>query len=558
MHTRSLAIAAAVLTGAAARNASAATVPHIEIVFSRAAHAAPITGRLVLILSKVGQPEPRFLLSPRGPAVFGLDLDQLQPEQSLVIDDAAIGAPVQLSALPSGDYYAQAIIEPYELVHRSDGKSIWVHMNDGTIEFIGSMAGNLYSDVQPVHLGGADGATLRLSLTHVMPAEVRPADTEWIKHVRIQSDLLTRFWGRPVYVYAHVLLPRSYADHPDVRYPSIYTLGHGRAPLSFSTNPPATGGTAPSGVNPVTGLESGYATYKAWSSDDYPRVICISLEQQTPYFADSYSVNSANNGPYGDAIVQEVVPYLESHFRIIRAPYARQLEGASTSGWQTLALQLQHPDFFGGAWVFQPDPIDFTRYQLTNIYTDSNAFSVPDGQFLTAERYFQRTTEGQGLITTRQLSRFEAALGSHGRSNYQLEAWEAVYGPVGTDGYPLPLWDKLSGRIDHEVASYMRDHGFDLRAYAERQWPSIGSKLVGKLHFSAGDMDDYWLNLAVYKFQAFLETTANPHYAGDFIYGRPMKGHSWHSQPWAAFIRRVAATVRSSAPPGENSSTWNY
>ena len=59
-------------------------------------------------------------------------------------------------------------------------------------------------------------------------------------------------------------------------------------------------------------------------------------------------------------------------------------------------------------------------------------------------------------------------------------------------------------------------------------WPTIGSQLVGKLHFSAGDMDDYWLNLAVYKFEDFLKTTTNPHYEGDFIYGRPMKGHAWH------------------------------
>jgi hypothetical protein len=221
-------------------------------------------------------------------------------------------------------------------------------------------------------------------------------------------------------------------------------------------------------------------------------------------------------------------------------------------------MQLQHPDFFGGAWVFQPDPIDFTRYQMVNIYTDSNAFSVQTGPFTATERAFQRTPDGQVLFTTRELSRFEEVLGSHGRSGYQLEAWEAVYGPVGADGYPVPLWDKLTGKIDRNVATYMRDHGYDLRAYAEQNWATIGPKVVGKLHFSAGDMDDYWLNLAVYKFEDFLKSTTNPHYTGDFVYGRPMKGHAWHPTTWADFIRRVATTIKGAAPTGESTGAWNY
>ena len=71
-------------------------------------------------------------------------------------------------------------------------------------------------------------------------------------------------------------------------------------------------------------------------------------------------------------------------------------------------------------------------------------------------------------------------------------------------------------------------------------------------------MDDFWLNLAVYKFEDFLKSTKDPHYDGDFIYGRPMKGHSWHKETWADFMRRVAATIKAQAPAGENTSLWNY
>lgn len=250
-----------------------------------------------------------------------------------------------------------------------------------------------------------------------------------------------------------------------------------------------------------------------------------------------------------------MIPYLEREFRIIAEPYARALEGASTSGWQSLALILRNPDFFGSAWILQPDPIDFRRYITSDIYEDENAFTLRVGE-LTVERPFKRTTEGQVLWTMRQLSRFEAVLGSRGRSGFQLNAWEAVYGPNDDDGYPRPLWDKLTGEIDREVAHYMRDNGFDLRAYAERNWQTLGPKLAGKLHFFAGDMDDFYLNLAVYRFEDFLKSTTSPKSDATFTYGRPMKGHSWHVEPWAAFVQRIARHIRSHAPESGEPAWW--
>ena len=549
-----------------------AQTPRFEVVVSPEAGSGPVTGRLVLFLSKTSQPEPRLQLSLRGPAIFGVDLDQLRPGEPVIItgtsvtyrvserlsvDGTIASYPIALEQVPPGDYFAQAVINVYHQVRRADGKTIWVHMNDGTIEIFSNAAGNLYSDVVPVKIGA--GGTTRLSVSKVMPPARKPEDTEWIKYVSIQSQKLTQFWGRPIFVHAAVLLPRGYAENPNAYYPSIYTLGHSWTPLSFRSTPPSTppAANAPR-VNPVTGLESGYETFKQWTSDSFPRVIAISLVQQTPYFPDSYSVNSANNGPYGDAIIEEVIPALEQRFRIIRKPYARHLEGASTSGWQTLALILRNPDFFGGAWVLQPDPIDFTRYVTTNIYEDTNAFVLPLGPFQTGERDFQRTREGQTIHTLRELSRFESVLGSRGRSSFQLGAWEAVYGPTDADGYPKPLWNPRTGTIDRSVANYMRDNGYDLRAYAAQHWETIGPKLQGKLHFFTGDMDDFFLNLAVYRFEEFLKSTTNPKSDADFTYGRPMKGHSWHAWTWAEWIRLTADRIRAGAPAGENTRMWNY
>ncbi|MGH7719035.1 MAG: hypothetical protein ACREON_09365 [Gemmatimonadaceae bacterium] len=546
-----VAASAALLPSAAVHAQS----PRFDVSIAAAAHPGPVTGRLVLIVAKRGEPAPRLTISPAGPAIFGVDLEQLRAGRSITVDERALGYPARLSALPPGDYYVQAVVNVYEQLRRADGHTIWVPWNDGTTEFFNTAAGNLYSDVQRVTFG--QGGTVRVAVTRTMPAEERPADTEWVKRVRIQSRKLTEFWGRPVYIHATVLLPKGYAQHPDVYYPSIYALGH-NVPFSFTTDSARVRGAGSGQINPTTGLENGYDFHKAWVSDSFPRVIAVTFAQQTPYFPDSYSVNSANNGPYGDAIVEEVIPQLEERFRIIRKPYARQVEGASTSGWQTLALQLRNPDFFGGAWILQPDPIDFRRYQLVDIYSDTNAFVVTNGQFIASERPFRRSVEGQPLWTVGQLSRFEAVLGSRGRSGYQLEAWEAVYGPVGADGYPKPLWDKLTGTIDRDVANYMREHGYDLREYAQRNWSTLGPKLAGKLHFYTPDMDDFYLNLAVYRFEEFVKGTTNPRSDADFFYGRPMKGHSWHIETWADFVRRIAATIRENAPRGESTSAWSY
>ncbi len=515
-----------------------AQAPRFEVTVPASAHAGPLTGRLVLVLAKSAQPEPRLAISPSGPAMFGVDLEQLEPGRAVIVDSTATSYPAQMNTLSPGQYYAQAVINVYDRVQRADGKTLWLPMNDGTIEFFSAAAGNLYSDPIPVRIGA--GGTVKVQVTHVIPAPAPEADTEWLKHVRIQSDKLTKFWGRPIYIHAAVLLPKGYTANMQTRYPTIYALGHN---VPFSFNPDSTRFRNLGQINPSTGTETGYDFYKSWTSADFPRVIAVTLQQQTPYFPDSYSVNSANNGPYGDAIVQEVIPQLEREFRMIAEPRARVVEGASTSGWQSLALILRNPDFFGGAWVLQPDPIDFTRYQFTDIYKDENAFTVRVGE-LTAERPFRRSVEGQPVWSVRQLSAFEDVLGSRGRSGFQLEAWEAVYGPTDADGYPKPLWDKKTGVIDRTVANYMRENGYDLRDYAQRNWATIGPKLAGKLHFFAGDMDDFYLNLAVYRFEEFAKSTTNPRSDATFTYGRPMKGHSWHAWTWAGFVREVAKTRR--------------
>ena len=274
-----------------------------------------------------------------------------------------------------------------------------------------------------------------------------------------------------------------------------------------------------------------------------------------------------NTGPYGDAIMSELIPYLESHFRIIAKPYARVLTGGSTGGWESLALQIYHPQFFGGTWTLYPDPIDFRHYGLVNVYTDTNAFDVsrvgqpafaPIGKFFRDERWFMRGNDGQPFITMRDFSRFEDVLGTHGRSAEQLETWEAVYGPIGANGYPLPIWDKRTGHINRDVALYMRDHGYDLTYYLRQHWAAVGPQLVDKIHLDVGDMDNFYLNLAVYDLQQFMDSTTAPHVAGTFRYGRPKKGHGWQATNNSDLVREMAAAIARHAPPGSPTAAWHY
>jgi hypothetical protein len=550
-----LRVGLAVLSLCFAAFAASAQIPaRFEITYSSNALAGPLTGRLFVIVAKKAEPEPRLAVSPQGPAIFGMDVEHWRAGEPVVLDaKSSLGYPKGLEEMPAGDYFVEAIVNVYTEAHRSDGHTVMVHFDDSDqVEIFNTSPGNVHSDVQAAKIGGTE--SVKLTLSHVIAPHPPESDTVWVKHVRIQSQKVSAFWGRPMYIYATVLLPNGYAQHPNSHYPVVFTMGH-NVPFSFNTEKASERQAA---AAKATGLETGYDFYQSWISDSFPRFIAVSFQQQTPYFPDSYSINSVNQGPYGDAMIEEVIPALEKQFRIIPKAYARQLEGASTGGWQTLGLQLHHPDFFGGAWVLQPDPIDFRHYQLANVYEDENAFNVPTGPFTSTERPFKRAVNGQVVWTARELSRFEEVLGSKGRSGFQLEGWEAIYGPVGADGYPIPLWDKLTGKINHDAANYMKEHGYDLLAYTEGNWATLGPKVVGKLHFFAGDMDDFYLNVAVYSFQDFLKTTKDPHYEADFTYGRPMKGHSWHSYSWTEYIAKMAEQVKRNAPSGEDTMQWNY
>lgn len=558
-----LAVCVGLLAGSSATASAQRPEMSFQVSFPSSVRSTPATGRVILVIARDSAPEPRFRAGSFGGTqpFYGLDVSQLAPGATAVVDSSTEGYPVNLARFPAGDYYVQAVLNVYTEFHRADGHVVWAHMDQWEGQQWNRSPGNLVSDVHRVHIDPNAPQTVRIALTRVVPPITAPEDTKWVKHIKIQSKLLTAFWGHPMYVGATILLPKGYDSHPSARYPAIYSQGH------FSLSP-AFGFSTDSGANYAAqrtmlrsrtdGREPGFDFYKSWASNNFPRMIAVTFQHPTPYYDDSYAVNSANNGPYADALLTELVPYIESHFRAIPKSYARVLTGGSTGGWESIALQVFHPDFFNGTWTLYPDPVDFRSLQMVNAYSDSSAF-VPNGNaWVTTPRYMSRTSEGQPETTQRDLSKIESVLGSHERSGQQFNAWDAAWGPVASDGYPRPLWNKHTGTIDRGVSDYWRDHGFDLRYYLEKNWTTVGPQLAGKLNVYVGDMDNYYLNLAVYQLQDFLKTTSGPKSDAVFEYGRPMRGHGWQPMSDAELVRMMAKRITDSAPNGVDVASWKY
>jgi len=518
-----------------------------EISFPESAHPDQITGRVYVMISRDDRREPRLSIGTHGVPFFGIDVFELKPAQSVTIDKAIFGYPVKsLKDLPPGDYFVQGFVNIYTGFERSDGHTLWMHNDQWEGQHFNRSPANLFSDVKKVYIDPTDDKTIELSCSNVIPPIKIPPDTKWVKRIKFQSDILSKFWGQPIYLGATILLPEGYDTHPGVYYPVNYIQGHFSlgAPYRFRDKEPEPGNRRGRG---------GYEMYKYWISDDCPRMIAVTFQHPCPYYDDSYAVNSPNVGPYGDAITQELIPRIEKEFRIISKPYARILSGGSTGGWESLALQIFYPDLFGGTFSLCPDPVDFRYFQAVNIYEDKNAYYKEFG-WIKVPTPSDRLTDGIVRLTYEQRNHMELVKGTKNRSGDQVDIFEAVFGPIGPDGYVKPLFDKMTGKIDHEVAEQWKK--YDLRHYLEENWSWIGPKLTGKLHIYTGDMETFYLNNATRLLENFLEGTKNPYYAGTVEYGDG-EPHCW-GPGGQDLLKLMAELVKKNAPAGENSSKWNY
>jgi hypothetical protein len=538
--------------------------------------ATPLDGRLLLMISSDPSAEPRFQIAdgPSTQVAFGIDVEGLAPGEDAYFDETVLGWPIDsLGDVPKGRYRVQALLHKYETFHRKDGHVVKLPMDRGEGQQWNRAPGNLYNEPVEVNLDPALDETVSIVLDQEIPPIPDPPETKYVKHVEIQSKHLSEFWGRPMHLGAHVLLPEGFDEHPEARYPLM--IYHGHFPYDFSgfREEPPDPNLEPDyserfrwkGYN-RTQQEHAHQFYKEWTGPGFPRVLAIEIQHANPYYDDSYAVNSENLGPYGDAITYELIPEIEKRFRGIGQGWARFLYGGSTGGWEALGVQVLYPDEYNGCYAACPDPIDFRAYTVVNLYEDENAYWL-DSAWKKTPRPGHRDYLGHVSATLEEMNRRELVLGTKSRSGQQWDIWEAVYSPVGEDGYPRRIWDKKTGVIDKAVAAHWREN-YDLSHILQRDWAKLGPKLEGKIHIYVGDMDNYYLNNAVYLIEEFLESTTSPYYGGEVDYGDRAE-HCWngdHTRENATsrlryhqmFIPKAVERILKTAPAGADVKSWRY
>lgn len=428
-----------------------------EVSFDSSVRPDTATGRLVVYLhdqkqGSRGSPASGFVEEDPQP-MFGIDVNDLKPGESAVVDDSATSFPVVLSKLPPGKYRAQAVLD---MKHQD---SNWRREE-----------GNLSSKVVDVTIKEGEDQSVKLDLVDVVKPrtyENRPGVVELFE---IKSKLLSEFHNRDVLLRCGVVFPQDY--NPGRKYSAVYEVP------GFGGNHSSAFREAQRGANPDSPM--GQLRRNAFQ---------IVLDPESPnghtLFADS-----DNNGPCGRALTEELIPALEAKYPLHAKPEARIVRGHSSGGWSSLWLQLTYPNVFGACWTSSPDPIDFRKFEQVDIYTADNMYVGADGKDV-----FGGWFDGKETMTVRQENGMEQVLGPGNSQGQQWDSWLAVWGTRNPDGSIRDLYDPITGKIDHkEAETYKRyDIGYLLRTQPDKFAPIFRQRV----RLTVGDQDNYYLNEAV-------------------------------------------------------------
>lgn len=444
-------------------------------------------GRLVVFFSKNGEREPVFQSSFSSERIgFARNITQWNSYNKVNLNSLnSFGTgDFSLHSIPNGKWFVQAV---YNISNNPDFRT----------------DRNLYSEVIELEIKEEQIVGLELSKIVQSRRNNEPIESKLVKFIKLDSKLLTAFWGKPMTIKASVLLPKNFQSHSEKKYPVRINIGGYGSSWTRASR-----------------VERDSVFMNWWLSDNSPEIITIFPDGDGP-FGDPYYIDSENSGPYGSALTQELIPYIENEFHGIGKPEYRFVDGCSTGGWVSFALQVFYPDYFNGAWSFSADPVDFDYMQLVNLYEEENVFYNEFG-YLTPSI---RTKTGQPRLSIKaevageNLSSFE---NSYTTSHGQWGGWNALYSPKGENGLPMAAFDPVSGEINKEVIKYWEK--YDLLKIVQKNWPELGSKLQGKIWAWMGDMDQFYLNNAMREMDAFLKSTTNPKSDAQIIF-EPMKGH---------------------------------
>jgi S-formylglutathione hydrolase FrmB len=468
-------IVVAIAIGAACAQAPADTY---TVTLDPSARSEPATGRVILFFITRTERRWQFVSPISGPhfdapqPIASIEVRDFKPGDSVVLDGRSLAFPDSLDKL-DGKVRVQAILDA-DQTERSHEEG----------------PGNVFSDEQTVELSAARDDRIALQLTHRIEHRDsrRRANLPNLKWVRFRSEILSKFYGRDVEHRAGVALPMGYIDPARTsrtHWPAIYVI-------------PGFGGRDDDAEE--------YAHMLATKTIDTfaPVAVYIVLDPESPLGHHGF-VDSPCNGPRETALIAELIPHLEKEFRLVAKPEARLLTGHSSGGWSSLWLQLRHPEIFGGCWSSSPDPIDFSAFQMTDLYHDSNMFKDCTGVETPSYRKFVGFDEPlKVLMTARQEAGMEYAIDPTGRSGQQWDAWNAMFSPK-NDATNLPrrMFDPQTGAID---ANVVKEWGkCDISRNVARNWNTLGPVVMNKVHIVCGDEDDYYLNRAVERFKDMVD-----------------------------------------------------
>lgn len=452
-----------------------------------------------------------------GQNVFGLGTDTLVTLSGGNNDTTATGVygwrNVSMDDVLPGDYSVQAFMNIYETAKRADGSEVTVRFPCGDGKTPVGGYGTPRTSLVNVTVTGGD-QTIDLVFDDITPYENftgteiggcqqgNYADTEYLKRIKIRSDVLSTWWNRDIYVGATVLLPHGYnASDTTTRYPVVYVQTHWFGPRGAFGYPDWDDFTPYWDSGTIPDYETSNGT-----SRPTPKLILVTFRHENPFYDDSYVMNTANLGPWGDAINEELIPHLDATFNTIAEPYARIQEGSSTGGWVSAASVIFRPDLFGTCFSYYPDPLDFHQLQDIPLYTNKNAYLRDDGSEIVSIRRFDNGVQVDEASVAQE-NHWELTYGTNTRSiGGQWDAWNALFGVQGRNGYPLVPWDKVTGEIYPDAVEYWKK--MDLAEYVTSNWDNelnLGEVLKERLHFYVGLQDDYFLNEGVAKFQSRVE-----------------------------------------------------
>jgi S-formylglutathione hydrolase FrmB len=458
-------------------HSSAQSVPAPAHVFFRVQVAstlpAPVSGRLLIFL-KQGAGDKDVSVSEFHPAetwVAAREIHDVAPGESIEVDADQIAFPKPFSALGAGTYEAQAVLDVEHTYNYSARNA-----KDWISPVVALASWTPGSGAEPVlALDHHQEEDPRLAaMMAAMAAQAKPGVAQ---REDLESPLLTRFWGRPTYIRAWVILPPGYDEHAATTYPTAYwTAGFGGT-LEYS-------------------LPSGLSLRKRMEDGKMPPMIWVMLDESIPEGTHEFA-DSVNNGPWGAALTTEFIPYLEKKYHMDARRTGRLLNGHSSGGWASLQLEVNYPNVFGGTWSTSPDPSDFHDFTGPDLYAaNANVFHFADGSPVPIFR-----DKGKVIATFEQFTHLEDVLGPYGG---QVSSFDWVFSPKGPSGAPEPMFDHQTGAVHPEVVAYWHDH-YDLANIVESHWAEDGASLKGRIHVFVGTADTFYLDGAAHKFEARLK-----------------------------------------------------